>query len=329
VTCSSCKGQVYVPQVQHVATFAEKQAAARAAANAQQKGGPRTYKSSGKRGSAVNSNGLSVTLIVLAILIVGCAGFGVGGYFVYKAFKVQLDAKVQMATSVYDFEKLRPPLTAPSPQPGAGTASGASPLSQGISGDKPTREDLEKLQKVFQGYVETTDRLERDYKKELLNTGLNRLLVADRIANDQEFKESRQIILAAREVIHKHRKIAGEEDEAFLRDIEGLRLVGVPTKVMAERIREVLGAVQPHVDKYWGMDITIAGHYEQAINHLESTHGTWKLEGEALVFNQTKDAERYKTFFDEVDKCAQVKLEVGHKIGSEAIPRYAAAFGVN
>jgi hypothetical protein len=327
VTCPSCKGQVYVPQVQHVTTFQERQAAARAASNS--KNGPSTYKSAGKRASAVNSNGLSVAFILLAILIVGGSGLGVGGYFVYKAIRGHEDARVEMATSVYDFEKQKQPLIAPPPQPSAGTAAGVTPLNNSPSGDKPTREDLEKLQKAFQGYVETFNRLEQDYKKELLNTGLNRLLVADRITNDQEFKESRQIIIAAREVINKHRKIAGEEDEAFLRRLDDLRLVGVPTKVMVERIRGVLGAVQPHVDKYWGMDISIAGHYEQAINHLESTRGAWKLEGEALVFNENKDAERYKTFFDEVDKCAQMQLELGHKISAESIPRYITAFGLN
>lgn len=328
VTCPSCKGQVYVPQVQHVTTYEERQAA-RTASASRQKTGSKTYKPSGKRGGAVHSNGVGITFIVLAILLAGGLGFSIAGYFVYKAIKGHHDARVQIATSMYDFERAKEPLTAPPPQNGVGTEAGGATLISGASGDRLTRGDLEQLQKAFQGYVETTDRIEKDYKNELLHTGLNRLLVADRITNDQEFKESRQIISAAREVISKHRKIAGEEDEAFLRRLEGLRLVGVPTKVMVERIRGVLNAVQPHVDKYWGMDMSIASHYEEAINHLESTRGAWKLEGEALVFTQTKDAERYKNFFDEVDKCAQTQLELGHKISEESIPRYAAAFGLN
>ncbi|QIF03603.1 hypothetical protein [Roseimicrobium sp. ORNL1] len=326
VTCPSCKGQVYVPQVQYVATFEEKQAAARAAA--QQKAGSRTYKPSGKRASAVNANGIGVTFIMLAILIIGGAGLAVGGYFVFKAIKGHQDARVEMATSMYDFEKQKQPLIANPHPPGSGTAAGVATPNSRPLGNNPTREDLEKLAKVFQALEETAARLDKDYLKELEKTGINKLLAADRIATDTDFSQSRKIIAAAREVMARHREIAEMEDAAFLQDLAKLKLEGVPTDVMVGRIRAITEASQPEVDKVRSMDSVIAAQYEEAIDLLEATRGGWKLEGESVVFNDIKHAERYKTFFVEVDKCEQLKVDLKNKIEQASSPKWKAAIGL-
>jgi hypothetical protein len=328
VTCPSCKGQVYVPQVQHVITYEERQAAARAASSSQKKGGARTFKPSGKRGGAVNANGLGITFIVLAILLFGGAGFSVGVYFVYKAIKGHSDARAQMAAAVYDFEKVPEPLTAPPSQPGAAdTAAGMTVINNNTSGDKPTRSDLEKLVKVFQGWQETAERLDKDYVKELDKTGINTIMAADRIAADKDFSQSRKIITAARDVIARHLEIAETEDDAFLQDLAKLKLEGLPTEVMVGRIRSIAEAAQPEVDKVRSMDSVITTHYEQAINLLEATRGGWKLEGESVVFYETKHAELYKTFFDEMDKCNQMKEHLKNKIGQDSSPKWKAAIG--
>lgn len=319
-----------MPQVQYVATFEEKQAAARAASAPRQKAGPRSYRPTGKRGGgAVNSNGLSVALIVLAILVVGVAGFGVGGYFVYKAIKGHQDARVQMATSLYDFEKHDRPLAAPPPRPGAAPAAGGGTLTSSPLTNKPTREDLEKLQKFLDGLEEASARLTKDYEKDLNKTGINQLLVADRIAADKDFSQSRLIIAAAREVITKHRHIAEMEDTAIIEDLARIKFQGVPTEVMVGRFRAMTQEAQPEMDRIRAMDGAIATQYEEAIKHLEATRGSWRLEGESVVFNDSRHAERYKAFFDEVDKCAQTKVDLLNKIGQDALPKWKAMGFVN
>jgi hypothetical protein len=327
ITCAACKGQVYMPQVLHVPSYEERRAAAAAAA-APQKAGSRTPASTRKK-AAVQGNGMSVAMIILCVLIFGGSGFAVGGYFVFRAIKGHMDKRAELARTEYSFEGTRP-AAPPASKPVASPAAASSNLGLFSMEDagRLTRSDLEKLQKSFQAVVEISMRLESEYKEDLTGVGLNRLLLAERIAADKDFKQSRQIIQAARQVIDKHRKIAQEEDEAFLRELAKLELEGMATEMMVMRIRTIMQAAQPNVDRVRSIDTAIAGHYEQAINHLEATRGTWKLEGESVVFSKDKDAERYKAFFDEVDKCAQMQVDLAHKIGMEAIPMYKAAFGL-
>lgn len=327
ITCAACKGQVYMPQVLHVPSYEERRAAAAAAA-APPKTGSRTPVTSRKK-PAVQGNGMSVAMIILCVLIFGGTGFAVGGYFVFRAIKGHMDKRAELAQTDYAFQQAS---TAPAPPSVPMTTPAAAGSHQGIfsmeDAGRLTRSDLEKLQKSFQAVIEISLRLDSEYKEELTDVGLNRLLVAERIAADKDFKQSRQIIEAARRVIDKHRKIAQEEDEAFLRDLAKLELEGMATEMMVMRIRTIMQAAQPNIDKVRSIDTAIAGHYEQAINHLEATRGTWKLEGESVVFSKDKDAERYKAFFDEVDKCAQMQVDLAHRIGMDAIPMYKAAFGL-
>lgn len=320
-----------MPQVMQVPTAEEKRAATAAAAAAQRNTGKRGYKPPGKKGM-ISTSGIGITMIILCVLVIGGAGFAVGGYFVFKAIKGHMDKRNELTTTQYTFEKESPPpaeIAKPKSEVawGGGSTSAAGVYSLDDAG-KPTRSDLEKLQKSFQAMMEISMRLEEDYKEDLTEVGLNRLLLAERIAADKDFKQSRQIIGAARQVIEKHKKIAQEEDEAFLKDLGKLSLEGIATEMMVMRIRGIMHASQPNLDKLRGIDTTIAGHYEQAINHLEATQGTWKLEGESVVFSKDTDAERYKTFFDEVDKCVQMQADLAQKIGIEAVPKWKAAFGL-
>lgn len=327
VTCPSCKGQVYMPQVQRTPTAEERRATAAASPGSPKKN-KRGYVPSGKKGM-ISANGMGITMIILCMLVVGGVGFGVGGHFVYRAIKDHVDKRKQLAQTQYNFEGSSTATTA-SAAPQGNSANDAS--KQGLfsmeDAGKPTRTDLEKLQRSFQAMVEISLRLDSDYKEDLTDVGLNRLLVADRIAADTDFKQSRQIIVAARQVIEKHKQIAKDEEEAFLRDLGKLKLEGIAAEVMVMRIRGVFQAAQPNADLVRGIDSAIASHYEQAINHLEETRGTWKLEGESVVFSRNKDAERYKMFFDEVDKCVQLQMSLSQRIGMEALPKYKAAFGL-
>jgi hypothetical protein len=315
-----------MPQVLRVPTAEEKRVAA--AAGGVSQATKRGATPAGKKAS-LNANGMSTTMIILTVLVVGGVGFAVGGHFVYRAIKGHMDKRAQLATTEYSFSAVPEP---PKPNTNLQAAPGDAAKQGLFSMDdaaRPTRTDVEKLQKSFQAMMEISMRLESDYQEDLTDVGLNRLLVAQRIASDTDFKESRQIIGAARQVIDKHRKIAAVEEEAFLKDLGKLQLEGIATELMVMRIRGIFQASQPNVDRLRSIDSTIAGHYEQAINHLESTRGTWKLEGESVVFSKDKDAERYKMFFDEVDKCAQMQADLAQRIGLEAIPLWKAAFGIS
>ncbi|HSI61891.1 MAG TPA: hypothetical protein VLE43_02195, partial [Candidatus Saccharimonadia bacterium] len=72
-----------------------------------------------------------------------------------------------------------------------------------------------------------------------------------------------------------------------------------------KRVSAARAPYEVEASKRWDLKFRIIDQYEQAIKHLETTRGTWKLEGDSLAFSNVKDAERYKQYFNEVDKHAQ------------------------
>ncbi len=297
--CPSCGGNMYVPQVQQ-----KMAATAPTAASATQPSGPRKaappIRPRTSKQSSVSSTGVGVTLVILAIVVIGGGGLSFAGYLVYKASRIRIDAqeqrKAEFMAADLEAQRLEKEKALTSP-------------SLAIRRE-PTSQDLATLQRIYTALVEGDASTSQDYKEDMARAGLNRLLTAVRIAKDANFEESRKIITDLRQVMDTHQNESTYPFMQFVKQLEESEFQGISKEALVNEAHSRIPVVEEYVKQYWALERKIIDQYELAINHLEATRGTWKIEGESLVFEQPKDAERYKVFFAEVDKHTQSKLKL-------------------
>lgn len=301
VICPSCSGQMYMPHVQE-----RKAVTQQAGSTPQQHAAPRrTAPPIGARNSSkasrVSSGGVGITFLILGIILFGGGGLTIAGYFVYKSSIDRISAKEERQRAAQSAEvKLK--------------ALAEKAVPQGPREyTEPTRKDLETIKNAVVAFLEATQENEEDYNDDLANAGLRRLLTADRVAKDTDFDESRKMLVDIRAVIDRYRSESMVPLELMIEELSAATFESVPKEEFIERVRVGLVPMQKEMERLWDLELGIFQQYEQAIKHLEATRGKWKLEGESLTFTDVKDAERYKQFFNEVDKRTQKQVDMVQK----------------
>jgi hypothetical protein len=309
ITCTSCKGEVYVPQVQHVPTREERKAAATQASNRK-----KAYPPS-KRPSSISTEGIGITLIVLCMFLVGGAVVAGGGYLVYSSNKKLEDGKAnrrKLAESEALAKKTEEE-----------EEDKARMLEMPF---EPSGQDMRAMRKANDALVAASTRAEELYNAELKIAGFHRLLTPDRLAADKDFSQSHKIIHDIREAFNKHRTTERALLDQFVKDLDAIGYESFPKDIFMARIRASRASVQTQQDEIWSLKASVIDRYEQAMNHLQKTQGKWTLEGAHIAFNDVKDAEQYGKFFDEVDaltkKAADKSKEILDDIDDEVATEF-------
>ncbi|MEZ0277484.1 MAG: hypothetical protein ACAH88_21405, partial [Roseimicrobium sp.] len=303
--CRSCNGQMYVPQVQQ-GRPSPYSAAASPQQPVQRKAAPPIKARSSKQ-SLVTSDGISVTLIILAIIVIGGGGLTFAGYLVYKASQDRLVAQEQRkaAAEAAALEKKK--------QQEEETATPKIGFTS-----EPTKKDILALRRTLIALQEAGEEADEDFREALEDAGIQRLLAAERVAKDTDFRESHKIIAEVRDVIDVYRKESRIPMDQWVGDVDAIKFEGIEKEEFMKRVRALRLTFDAEMDKIWDLQTRIVDQYAQAIKHLETTRGSWKLEGDSLAFNEVKDAERYKQFFSEVDKHSQKQFDMLQKYVQQA-----------
>ncbi|QIF03604.1 hypothetical protein [Roseimicrobium sp. ORNL1] len=284
ITCTSCKGEVYVPQVQHALTREEK-----AAARGQSNNGKRGYQPS-KKASRISTEGIGITLIVLCMFLVGGSIVVGGGYLVYYLNKQREEAQVNRLKQEEE--------EALAKKKAEEEEAKARLLEMALD---PTEQDIRSMRKANETLSLASREAEEQYNVEVKAAGFHRLLTPDRLAADKDFSQSHKIVRDVREAFNKHRTTERALLEQFVKDLEAIEYESIPKDIFMARIRASRASVYTQQDEIWNLKSDVIERYAQAIGHLEKTQGKWVLEGTDLAFNDAKDAEQYRKFFDEME----------------------------
>jgi hypothetical protein len=291
VSCTSCNGQVYVPQVQHHSARGEWVPPA-----ARSNGGKKSHQPS-RKPSIISSEGVGITLIVLCMFLAGGAVVAGGGYLVYYLNKKRLDAQ-EDRIKLEESEALAREKAA---EEEAKARLLVDPLY-------PSGQDIRAMRRANQALSVASREAEEQYNGELKLAGFHRLLTPDRLAADKDFSQSRTILRATREAFNKHRAKDKSLLDKFVADLDAIQYESVPKHILMARIRASRASIQTDYDVIWNLKAEVFDRYEQAVTHLEKTQGKWTLEGANLAFNDVNDAEQYAKFFNEVDELTR-KIE--------------------
>jgi hypothetical protein len=304
--CPSCNGQMYVPQVLEKKSAFLAAAAASQAPTERRKAPPIKARPASKQGF-ISSTGVAITLIILGIVVIGGGGLGIAGYLVYKSSRERIDAQNERKVADEAAKVLR--------EKEEEKAGDIGPSA--LSNARPTSADLSAIRSAFLSMVEASQETDEDYAADLRKAGLERLLVADRVAKDTTFRESRDMLTDIRGVVELYRVESTGHVQRFIEDLEAVKYQGLPKEEFVASIRAAIAPLETEMEKVWKHQKGIIDQYENAIRHLEATQGTWKLEGDSLKFSNVKDAEQYKQFFVEVDKHTQSQFDTFKKFLQE------------
>lgn len=174
---------------------------------------------------------------------------------------------------------------------------------------------MEVARHIIQSVMNDSIAIQNEYVAALEKEGLMRLLLPERLDADKDFSESRKIVAALREIAERYR-------------VKSLAVVNsVPERLekydlSAAEKREFLKGYQnkntrgPNVaEENWKLELSIIGHMERAIDHLESTRSDWVLENDQIAFVHDKDIETYNAILADIDTTAaeQTKLHEAAK----------------
>ncbi|WP_367873725.1 hypothetical protein [Luteolibacter sp. Populi] len=173
---------------------------------------------------------------------------------------------------------------------------------------------MEKARHLMQTVVNDSIALQNEYIAALEKEGLLRLLLAERLAGDKDFSESRKIVAALRDTAKAYR----ERSLAVAKSVpQRLEKYDMSAGDKRDYLRGYENGGTRRVEETWKFELAIIEHMSRAIDHLEATRSDWNLENEMIVFTQDKDLETYNAIMADIEAetAAQTKIHEAAKEG--------------
>jgi hypothetical protein len=160
--------------------------------------------------------------------------------------------------------------------------------SSGVAKELPEGEvrggDLGKIEKLLRDYINQAIRAGNEYQETFEHSGFNRILDPQRLAQDSTLAESRTILKRVRETMSTFQQQLDGLPESLRKDAERL-------DVSPRFKREFLAGYQRGLEegntrsvKLVALQREALGEYEQIIDLLEQTKGSWMIRDGHIEF---------------------------------------------
>jgi hypothetical protein len=174
---------------------------------------------------------------------------------------------------------------------------------------------MEIARHIVQSVMNDSIAIQNEYVAALEKEGLMRLLLPDRLDADKDFSESRKIVAALRETAERYKVKSLAIVNSVPERLEKYDLSPAEKREFLKGYDDNRKTAPNVAEQNWKLELSIIGHMERAIEHLEATRSDWVLEGGTIAFVHDKDIETYNAIMADIDTAAaeQTKLQEAAK----------------
>lgn len=176
--------------------------------------------------------------------------------------------------------------------------------------DSSPKNDSERTVRMMHQYFNEVSDVQNQYIQALEDDGLNSLLDAERLLADENFSESREIIVRAKKSVAKGRAKNDEVLNNFPDRVEKEPLDSKLKKGIIAGFNERLKEIQPLYAELWDLELKSVERLEEMVDHIEATRDQWEVEDGMIVFQKEKDLETFNKILDQINAGAKRQEEI-------------------
>ena len=164
--------------------------------------------------------------------------------------------------------------------------------------------EMEISRHLLQSVLNDTVAIQNEYVAALEKEGLMRLLEANRLDEDKDFSESREILLALRTVAEGCRDKSLKVVDSIPERLERYKMSPAGKRAYLAGYQRSKGASRNNAEQTWKLELEILDQMSRAIDHLEATRAAWTVEDSTIVFAEDRDLDDYNAIMAEIDAIA-------------------------
>lgn len=181
-----------------------------------------------------------------------------------------------------------------------------------LESDAP-KDDMEVARHLLQSVINDSATLQNEYLAALKKEGLFTLLEAERLAGDQEFKQSRTIIAACRKRVEEYREKAKKIAMSVPERLDRYELSAKAKRSFLSGYENEKARNTTNLDANWNLEAESIELTSKIIDHLEAKREAWVVEEGALAFHNDEDLEKYNAILKQIDDCSAKQTELQEK----------------
>jgi hypothetical protein len=244
---------------------------------------------SGDEESEPRRTGLIIGLVILLLLLAG------GGYYYWyiKNKQESGNAPAKHATAV----------------------PAQAPLKLDVVAGTTDAERAQNFIKLI--LTEMTD-LHNAYQKRFNEAGFSAVLNPDRVAKDEGFHETRDMLAKMSQMAGENRSKALEKIDAAPRRLEAVALNTSMKPEVAQNCRKELGRVSALLRETWDLETTATDYLTDVVNLLQGTRDHWTPENGKFSFQRAVDLDRFNEMMEKIKARILRQNEIQQQLSIDA-----------
>lgn len=160
--------------------------------------------------------------------------------------------------------------------------------------------------------------LQADYHAAIDRSGVTRLLVADRIANDAGMVESKKIMRQVHAIIADFRGRSADLLKRLPQYIEQVNLPSHLRDSAIEAYRKSVVNTIPVFQEMWDLEAASAEHMDELVAHLERTRARWQPIDGKFIFDWPTDSDRFNAIMAKIEHVVKRQVKIRESAAKNA-----------
>ncbi len=169
----------------------------------------------------------------------------------------------------------------------------------------PSTNDIQRLSEQTKELKNDTIALQNAYLKALEEDGLERLFDADRVAADQDFRESRSILMKVAKTVKKFRAKSVSIILDFPKRIDHHDIDPVIYESWQKGYSEGVEKSRQKLDEIWDLELEIVEHEKYLIHYLKKVRPYWEPDQGKFMFQRDHDLEEFNLIMGRINSCVE------------------------
>ena len=176
----------------------------------------------------------------------------------------------------------------------------------------------EKLLDFMRRFSSDMSHLRQEYHDSIEATGLSRLLDPNRLADDPNLAQSREIHANAVRVVGEYKERAESLLTDFPTRLESFGVDGVTKRIVAKGFEWAVENAAPQFRENWEIEQQTINHMGEVIHLLEKAKGNWAIENGGYSFDRREDLQRFNEIMAQIDAGAQRQAQIREQSANSA-----------
>jgi hypothetical protein len=170
------------------------------------------------------------------------------------------------------------------------------------------------INRFLEDLAQTGTQARQDYLGAMNAVGWNTLLNADRLAQDEDFTETKKILTEAEALVAKYAK---QSSDNFDQTPVLARNLDIPERAKAEFItgwEQGAGATREKLQRVWALEKQVLGHFRDA-TALLADRDTWAPANGQIQFQEQEALDAFNTLMAKIQSDAAEQQEIQAELG--------------